>query len=159
LSVFEFVQFNLEIFLFQSVADSSSFSPYVTPRPAYPSFFDVALRAGRYYLHDVVLGIAFVIFLTSPYQKLKSYLEESFDCSERAFYAVTIGLAHTGSFIVFNGGVALGEYFGWMQKYKIYRKPAEVPEPALMKKLYTEAFFNHLFVTPGVAFALFFAAR
>jgi hypothetical protein len=97
--------------------------------------------------------------LAAPYSALRSFLEEQYGVSDRAFYAVTIFIAHSVTCLLFNGGVALFDSFGWLKKYEIYRKPAEVPEPALFKTLYTEAALNHFVTTPLSSFGFYFIAR
>jgi len=107
----------------------------------------------------MAIGVALAALVAGPYEALRSSLEGSFGVSDRAFYALTIVVAHSGSFLFFNGGVALGEALGWVQQFKIYRKPAEVPEPSLFKKLYFEAAINHCVTSPLASYGLYFLAR
>jgi methylsterol monooxygenase len=134
--------------------ETSAFSPRITPRPEYPSFIVVFQQAAWYYAHDGILGCALVFLLRGPYYRLYDAL----NWSDRYFFALVISLAHTGTYVIFNGGLNIFEKLGWMDKYKIGRKKAEIPDQALFSKLYTEAAINHFITSPAIALLLFSVA-
>lgn len=134
-----------------SPAVGGSFSPRLNPRPKYPPASQVARRAAWIYLRDMVLGVVLTACLSPLYQAAYG----AFSWGERYFYAAVLSVAHTGSFVIFNGGLALLEQFGMLQQYKLTRKDAEIPTPALMKQLLTEAAVNQLLVAPIMATFLF----
>jgi predicted esterase len=101
-------------------------------------------------MRDVYFGIVLILALQKPFLALHS---AGFD--ERSFYAITISIAHTGTYVFFNGSLALFDRLGIMDVYKIQRKKAEIPSKAMISKLYFEAVINHCITSPITASALF----
>lgn len=138
-----------------SPAVGGSFSPRLSPRPKYPPAALVARRAFWIYVRDMVLGVALTACLYPLYQAAFGAL----GLSERYFYAAVLSASHTGSYVIFNGSLYLLEQLGMLQQYKLTRKDAEIPTPALIKQLLTEAAVNQLLVAPVIAALLFSAAK
>ena len=138
-----------------SVTENSAFYPVTNPRPKYPSAWEVIIGALRLYLRDVVLGIALVALLKGPYDQLRLAL----GVTDRLFYAVTIFAAHTGSYALFNGTIAMLERIGVIEHFKMTRKPAEVASASLFTRLYAEAVINHFITSPISAYFLYLLAQ
>ena len=139
-----------------SPATSTPFTPRLYPRPQYPPFFrEVLPRWVWLNLRDIILGVGLSWALFPLYARLAALF------TERAFFALTICVAHTGTFIVFNGGLTLLAWleFGPLLRCAIPRKPAEVPTRDLMKQLFTHGAINHFVTSPLAALALFSLTR
>ena len=128
-----------------------SFTPRLSPRPSYPPFLTVLGRWCFVLLRDVVLGLAII------YTVLPSYVRLSMQFTERTFFVITICTAHTVTYAIFNGTLSLLASLEWkpLLKYRIARKPAEVPSASLIKQLLTEAAINHFVTSPITLVALF----
>lgn len=137
------------------VDDTSAFSPRVNPRPTYPPFFTVFRKFLWLYARDAILGCMLATLLSKPFY----YLHEVLPVTDRQFFAIVLGLAHSGTFVIFNGGLHIMDQLGLLDDFKIGRKPAEVPSKDLFKSLYTEAFINHVITSPLVALGLYSVVR
>jgi sterol desaturase/sphingolipid hydroxylase (fatty acid hydroxylase superfamily) len=104
------------------------------------------------YFRDAVLGVFLVLFFAPHYEKLRLAL----DFSERTFYALTIAIAHSGTFVLFFGGITIfDDVLGWMTPYRFHRKDHEIADASLFSKLHLESFINHCITTPLVAYGLY----
>lgn len=130
---------------------SSSFSPRVYPRPTYPPVSRVLFRAVQLHLRDAIFGCMICVMFWQPYQMLAA----AWPYGERWFFSLTLNIGHTTSSILFNGGIFLCEYFGLLGQYKMSRKTAEEPSPALYKELITHTAVNHLVTTPIVGWLIY----
>lgn len=124
-------------------------------RPAYPPAGPVLLTAVWKHVHDAVIGLAIVLALSSPYVAASRYF------SERVFFTLSLVVAHSGTWLLVNGGLLLAEHlnFAPITRHKIERRKAEVASPALVRRLYLEMAFNHLCTTPLTAYLLFSVSK
>lgn len=130
---------------------SSSFSPRLYPRPAYPPASRVFFRALQLHVRDAVFGCLLCALFWQPYQILAT----AWPYGERWLYSLTVNIAHTASFVLFNGGLLACESLGFLSQFKMSRKKAEEPNASLYKQLITQALVNHFVTSPLIGWLLY----
>jgi len=120
-------------------------------RPRYPSLGYVAFHTVREYARDVLLGVPLVLWLAPICHRIALGFQAA-GVSERVYWTLMTNVSHSAAFFLFCLPFSLCDRFGWLKRYKLPRKAAQIPRDAQLAQLFKDTVSGQLISTPLFAY-------
>ena len=119
-------------------------SPRIYPRPPYPEFRTVLLSFLKEVIwqgggHGTILSL-----MLFPIYQISRVWARNMGLSEPMYFAIITSLSHSAMYLIFNSLFMMMDNYGWCREYKLERKEWMKPKPALMRKMFFEAFIGQV---------------
>lgn len=106
----------------------------------------------HYVMEAAVLASTLFLF---PGDSWERTVKEWWPYSDRALFMVGTFVVHESLYFGMNTSFMLFDRWNWFLRYKIARKPSQVPSAALIRRTLRESFVNHFIVQWFSAYFLF----
>jgi len=79
--------------------------------------------------------------------------------TDAIIFSIFMSLVHTVTYVCVNGFFAMCDIFGYLQQYKLARKPYMIPKRSIVLKCLAEATFGQLIINPVATYYMFSAMQ
>jgi len=131
------------------------FSPRLSPRPEYPDAVDVLQTTVLNYATTSIFGALAVVGLWPTYLNVVNYLMQTKGFTEQWTFTIVFCIIHTTCYVLICGFYLYCDFTGFLSKYKLTRKPYQVPTAKLLTKTAAEAIIGKVIVMPFVTYQMY----
>jgi methylsterol monooxygenase len=101
-----------------------------------------------------IIGGAIALALEPAYQASRVFAKDH-GIDDRVYFAIAISLVHTVMYVTNNFFWQFLDSYGYLQQYKLERKPYMIAKPTLVRKMAIEATIGQLITGPITAYFLY----
>jgi len=131
------------------------FSPCLSPRPEYPHLMDVLQTTILNYATTCIFGGLAVVHIYPIYLKVVNWLMHTKGYTEQQTFAILFCTIHTTCYVLICGFYLYCDYTGFLSKYKLTRKPYQVPTAKLLTKTAVEGIIGKVFINPILMYNMY----
>jgi len=131
------------------------FSPRLSPRPEYPHWMDILQATVLNFGTTSIFGALAVVGLYPTYLDVVNYLSTTKGYSDQWIFSILLCTVHTFSYVLICGFYLYCDYTGFLNEYKLTRKPWQVPSAKLMTKTAAEALISKAILNPFAQYHMY----
>lgn len=114
-----------------------------------------SMRSAKFVAKDMVVGTLLACAVAPAIRAAADVGAHVYGLSDRAMWVILMCANHLVCNLLFAMPFIVCDTFGWMQKFKMHRKKAEVPSDSLMRRLWAETALGQFVTSPIAAWVLY----